>query len=356
MYYFNTHLGTVTQTVLDDDAYSALEQSLEEGTKPYETLFSRTYAGEALKEDNETFGVALMDFLDLNGQADIIVKFGIPTELGDWTILKLMAGAALAATANNMNISLRQEFTRAFLDSALVDSGVTTAKTTLGSWISEAFKGVVDLAGKVIKNVASFFQNLGKTVGTGLRKFGEHINRIYQIVYNNIGFGVYLLDLVGLGPGFQFIFGSLLKEIGAGLETGKGINWKSVAAAGATYLNEMAFRLQVASNFLPPPWNLIAKLVAAAFKVGAYLINDALMKHVMALMEEEARRNAMAREAWERMLYEEVYAAFDLPMPPMLPSLHGSTGSNNSGEPVNVPVLLFAGIAGIVGLKLLGLL
>src|SRR5690606_27085625 len=98
------------------------------------------------------------------------------------------------------------------------------------------------------------------------------------------GFARYLLDLVGLTPGFEFIFGSLLREIGAGLETGKQINWKQVAADGSRYLSDMAVRLQVASNFLPPPWNIIAKLVAVVFKAGSYLINDALAKHVQQLM------------------------------------------------------------------------
>lgn len=356
MYARNYHnIGAVLTPEEEQNAiWSALDESLEETTKPYETLFSRTYAGEALKEDNETFAIALMDLLDLNGQADVITKFGIPVSIGDWTVMKLMAGAALAATANNMNLSMRQEFTRAFLDNSLVQTGVTTARQTIGSWLSEAFKGVKDFFGKTITNVIEFFQNLGKTIGTGLRKFGDNVRRIFQITYDKIGFGRYLLDFIGLTPGVEFIFGDLLREIGAGLETGKGINWKQVAAGGSRYLKDMATRLQIASNFLPPPWNLIAKLVAVCFKAGAYFIDDALMKHVAQLVAEEAKKQNIAREAFERALYDEVYKAFDLPVPPQQPSLYGSTGSNKSGEGVQVGPLIFAGIAGFVGLKLLG--
>lgn len=337
--------------------WGALEESLEETTKPYETLFSHTYGSEELKEDNETFAIALMDALDLNGQAGVIRKFGIPSAIGDWTVMKLMAGAALSATANNMNLSLRQEFTRAFLDKSLVETGVTTARKTiggLGSWLSEAFEGVVDLFGKAVTNVIDFFRDLGRKVGTGLRKFGDHVRRIFQIVYEKAGFARYLLDLVGLTPGFEFIFGSLLREIGHGLETGEQINWKQVAAAGSRYLKDMAFRLKVASNFLPPPWNIIAKLVAVAFKAGAFFIDDALAKHIQQLMAEAAERQKIAREEFERALYEDVYKAFDLPMPPQMPSLYGSTGSNKTGAAPNYAPLVFAGLAGWFGLKMLG--
>lgn len=360
MYARNFHIGAILSPEQEQKhIYGALEESLVETTKPYETLFNRTYGSEALKEDNETFAIALMDVLDVNGQSQVIYKFGIPTAIGDWTIIKLMAGAALSATANNMNISLRQEFTRSFLDKALVETGVTEARQTingLGSWLSEAFKDVRDLFGKAVTNVIDFFKNLGKQIGTGLRKFGDGVRRIFQIVYDKAGFARYLLDLVGLTPGFEFIFGSLLREIGAGLETGKQINWKQVAADGSRYLSDMAVRLQVASNFLPPPWNIIAKLVAVVFKAGSYLINDALAKHVQQLMAEEAERQKIARDAFEQALYDEVYKAFDLPMPPQMPSLHGSTGSNKSGAGIEVMPLVFAGIAGFVGLKLLGVL
>ena len=357
MYPANVMIGAVGAAQEEEDPYwSALEESLDVTTKPYETLFSRTYGSEALKEDNETFAIALMDVLDINGQASVIQKFGIPLAIGDWTVVKLMAGAALSATANNMNISLRQEFTRAFLDKALVEAGVTKARQTingLGSWLSEAFKGVKDLFGKVVTNVIDFFKNLGKHIGTGLRKFGAGIRRIFQIVYDKIGMGRYILDLIGLTPGVEFIFGDLLYEIGLGLETGKQINWKAVAAGGSRYLNDMATRLTVAAPFLPPPFNITAKLVAIAFRASSMIINDALAKHVAVLMKEEAKRQQIAREAWEQALYDEVYKAFDLPLPPQQPSLYGSTGINKVGE-VQVAPLIFVGLAGFVGLSLLG--
>ena len=146
--------------------WGALEESLEDTTKPYETLFNRTFKSEELKSDNETFAIALMDVLDINGQASVIQKFNIPTQVGDWTVIKLMASAAMAGTANSMNLSLRQEFTRVFLDNSLVETGVTEAREMLGSWLSEAFKGVKDLFGKVVTNVIEFLENLGKQICT----------------------------------------------------------------------------------------------------------------------------------------------------------------------------------------------
>lgn len=355
MYEINTHIGEVlTPTEEDDSVWGALEESLDETTKPYETLFNRTLKTEELKSDNETFAIALMDVLDVNGQAGVIIKFGIPTQVGDWTVVKLMASAAMAGTANSMNLSLRQEFTRAFLDKALVETGVTEARQTLGSWLSKAFKGVKDLFGKVVTNVVDFFKNLGKEVGTGLRKFGDWVNRMTEIIYKNVPFLGMLGEMLLFTPGFKFIFGSFFREVGLGWETGEDVNWKKIAADGSVYLAQMSMKLKIASAFLPPPYNIIAKLVSVVFKASSSMINQALMEKMKAVFAEATREQAIAREAFEKALYEEVYAAYDIPLPPMQPSLYGSTGSNKSGEPIKIEHVAFIGLAGIIGLRLLG--
>jgi len=355
MYERNIHIGEILTPAEEDNAvWGALEESLDETTKPYETLFNRTQKTEELKSDNETFAIALMDVLDINGQAGVIQKFNIPTSIGDWTVIKLMASAAMAGTANSMNLSLRQEFTRAFLDKSLVETGVTEARQTLGSWLSEAFEGVKDLFGKVITNVIEFFSNLGNQVGTGLRKFGDWVNRITEIIYKNVPFLGMIGEALLISPGFKFIFGSFLREVGRGWETGEDVNWKKVAADGSNYLAGMALRLKIAAPFLPPPYNLIAKLVSVVFKASSDAINQELVKQYQELMKDAAKEQQIARQAFEKALFEEVYAAYNLPLPPQQPSLYGSTGSNKSGKPIKTEEIVFLSAAAFVGLKLLG--
>ena len=358
MYAINRHLGQVEEPSV------GLEEALAAETKPYETLFSVALSGEELKEDNETFAIALLDSMDLNGQLSIINAFQIPASIGDWTIIKLMASAFLAVNANDMNISLRQEMTRVFLDEALLESGVMDArKHGLGSWLSEIFKTVKNAIGDFIENVVDWFKNLGKWIGTGLRKFGDWIRRIYQIIYKAIPFAKYLMDLIGLTPAIRFVFGDLLREIGYAWETGKSVDWKTVAHGAAVYLEEMAFRLKVASNLLTPPWNIIARVVSVVFKVGSGLIDGALAAHVSEVMQKMREKAGVARAAYERALFEDVYEAYGLAgIPPMLPSMFGSTGSNNlalSGREFSQQGLVkigFGAAAGYFGLRMLGVI
>ena len=355
------HLGQVDK---GEEPSAGLEAALAAETKPYETLFSVALSGEKLKEDNETFSIALLDSMDLNGQLSIINTFQIPASIGDWTIIKLMASALLAANANDMNVSLRQEMTRVFLDEALVESGVTQArKTGLASWLSEAFKTVKNAVGDFIENVVDWFKNLGKWIGTGLRKFGDWIRRIYQIIYKAIPFAKYLMTLIGLTPAIRFVFGDLLREIGYAWETGKDVDWKVVAMGAARYLAEMAEKLKIAGNFLPPPWNIIAKVVSVVFKVGSGLISGAVATRVSEVMEKMRAKAGEARAAYERALFEDVYEAYGLSdVPPMLPSMFGSTGSNNralGGREFSQQGLVkigFGAAAGYFGLRMLGVI
>lgn len=352
MYARNPHNRSLSAVSPVASTWSGLEQALEAETRPYETLFSKDYTSEELKEDNETFSIALLDTMDLNGQVQLISAYQIPVSIGNWTIIKLMCAAVMSAQANAMNLSLRQEYTRIFLDNALVESGVTEGGvlkgyTHLGSALTALWDKVKKLTGGFVDNVQRFFSNLGKNFGEGLRKFGDGIRRIFQITYDFFPFSKYLLDFVGLTPGVKFIFGDLFREIGLGLETGESIEWKAVAAGGAEYLKEMAFRLKIAGTFLPQPWGLIAKIVAVIFEAGSKLIMGALQQHMAELYADWQERTAAAREAYEKQLFETVYSVYGIEPPKQASSLYGSSGSSNTG------LILFGGLAVILGLGIL---
>lgn len=332
---------------------SGLEEALDEGTAPYETIFSRDYTSEELKEDNETFAIALLDTADINGQVALIQAYQVPLTIGDWTVTKLLCAAMMSAQANSMNMSLRQEYTRVFLDSALVDSGVAGKLDgyagQLGSVLTVVWDKIKKVGGGFVESVQNFFSNLGRTVGTGLRKFGNGIRRIFEIVYNTNPFLEYLLDFVGLTPAVRFIFGELFSELGLALETGESVEWKAVAAGGAKYLKDMALRLQVASNFLPPPWNIVAKIVAVIFKVSSTLISKALKEHMMALYADWQERAQAARVEYEKELFLTVYEAYGLSPPPEPKSQYGSTGVGGSAG----VMILFGGLAVVLGLGMM---
>lgn len=351
----------------DDLLVSALEQV----DKPYQTVFEKALAGDALKSDNETFALAYMDQADLAGQAKVIVDFGahvIGAELGwPWELQKIAAAAMMSGVANNLNVSLRQESIRISLLGAILEQEQHNSRLKGYSHLGIieflipyliARKGAAEA---LFMRPAKFFSMLGKDVGTGLRKFGDHVRRLDQIVFDNAPWARYLSSLIGYTPMVRFVLNDMVREVGLGVETGESIDWKKIGEGGATYLKDMGARITMASNFAPPPFNVIGKIVGAMMQAGGHYADWAINQHEAKIALEAWMEVEKARVEYEEELFNTINNAYSVGPPQMLPSYLGSSGSNNmtrtGGQQQTRKAIILGGsaAAGLVGLKLIGL-
>lgn len=352
----------------DDLLVSALEQV----DKPYQTVFEKSLSGDALKADNETFALAYMEQADLFGQAKVITDFGahvIGAELGwPWELQKIAAAAMMSASASNLNISLRQEAIRMSLLGAVIEQEKDNPRLQgYGEHL-----GILEFlipyiivrkgaAETLYKSPGKFFSMLGKDIGTGLRKFGDHVRRLDQIVFDNAPWARWLSSLVGYTPMVRFVLNDMVREVGLGIETGESIDWKKIGQGGATYLKDMGARITIASNFAPPPFNIIGKIVGAIMQAGGNYADWAISQHEAEIAIQAWREVEMARIAYEDELFDTINDAYSAFPPKMLPSYLGSSGANNmtrtgtQQRTRNAIVIAGSTAAGLVGLKLIGL-
>lgn len=270
-----------------------LTQALQMQTTGPGGYFDTPLAGDQLRSDNENFAYAMFDAMPASEQAVFYTKMQIPF-VADQRLMKLLAAMMYALPANMMNISLRSETTRVQLAKQLAES-TSGSLDGLGSVFSELLK---DVGG----SLSDFFQNLGKGFGKGLRVFGENINRFRDVLIKINPAMRYVTDFLILTPGVKFIFGDLLREVGASIEEGRRMQLLPIAAGYSQYLKDMALILNVASVVLPPPWSMIAKLIAVVYTIGARLIDWQIQQHIESLIERAEEANALVRAGMEQEL------------------------------------------------------
>lgn len=277
------------------DPFGSLSEEL---TKQTSTagFYDRPLAGEALKRDNENFAYALFEIMPVQERISWYVKLGVPPS-PDPTYMQLLASMMYALPANYLNISLRLEMTRVALAEEL--AGATEAGAKLGSMFSEFLD-------RVGGSFSKFFQKVGHEFGKGLQSIGRNVLSFREALIKLGGPAMrYITDFLILTPGAKFIFGDLFHELGTAIVEDRRVQLTPIAAGYAQYLSDMALVLNVASPFLPPPFNLIAKVIAVVYRVGATMINWQIAEHIKDLTERAAEANAKTRAEMEKALRAE---------------------------------------------------
>lgn len=258
-------------------------------------FFDRPLAGEALKRDNENFAYALFDIMPDSDKAKWYADMGIPFNPNP-QLMQLLAAMNMALPANYMNVSLRVEMTRVALAEELA-KGTDPGK--LGSMFSEFMD-------KVNHSFTKFFQRVGHDFGQGLKSIGRNVLSFRAAMIELGGPAMrYVTDFLILTPGVKFVFGDLMYELGGAIVDKRRVQLLPIAAGYAQYLEDMALILNTTSNFLPPPWNLIAKVVAALYRAGSGLIKWQIAEHIQDLMAQAERANAKAREEMEKAMRDQ---------------------------------------------------
>lgn len=293
----------------------------------YATVFTKPLAGQALIDDNDNFSTALIDEMDDATAAKFVAAVGVPPTIASPRELRVLAAGAISGTANYLNLSLRAEMIRASLNEALWES---TKPSQLSGWFQDFSAKFVAGGKKLFTRPADWFQSIGQQVGKGLRQFGDNIYNFRALLADKWGgWATYFADFVILTPGVKFLFGDLLRQVGKGIEFGIQIDWKNVAAGYAKYLSDMSTALAIAAPFLPPPWNLVAKVVSIVYAVAAQVINWQLAAHAQQIMIKAQERAIKARTEYENALKKDFQEYFSVNPPPMLVSYFGSSGSDN---------------------------
>lgn len=319
------------------DPFGTLKHELERQTDPA-GFFGTPLAGQALRDDNDNFAFALFEIMPQKEREQLMASLFAqaaqagqdlpPFLLQDKRMAHVLAAMLLSLQANYMNVSLRQEMTRVFLAKELQEAtapGIHGAH--LGSWLSEAIRTLERAVKRTIKSVSDFFRQLGKTIGRGLRQLGDNIHNFRDAMIKLGGPAMrYVTDFLILTPGVTFLFGDLMREVGRAMQTETKVQILPIGAGFSRYLADMSQALSVASNFLPPPWNLVAKAVSVVYKAGSMLIDWQIAEHVQDLLAQQAKANAVARAAMETALRQtfrdmlpEIEAAGE-----MVPSEHGA--------------------------------
>lgn len=312
--------------ISESSAFEELEKTTA-AESGYSTVFTRPLAGQALIDDNDNFSTALIDQMDDATAAKFVAAVGVPNTIASPRELRVLAAAAVSGTANYLNISLRAEMIRASLNDALWEA---TKPSQLLGWFDDFGKKFVAGGKKLFTRPAEWFESIGRQVGKGLRQFGDNIHNFRELLADKWGgWAIYFADFIVLTPGVKFLFGDMLRQVGKGIETGKSIDWKNVAAGYAQYLSDMSLVLSTVSNFLPPPWNIVAKVVSVIYKAASVIITWQLAMHAQKLAIKAQEQALKARTEYENALKGDFQAYFSVNPPPMLVSYFGSSGSNN---------------------------
>lgn len=300
-------------------------------TQKYSGFFNEPLAGRALIRDNDNFTMALVNEMPTSEVTALIRDMKVP-QSAHFEYQKALVAMAISEIANNVNISLRQELVRVSLSDALVKATTELEPAKLAGDARLGF--IIEMAlvkffhDSGAKSLPDYFSKLGKSIGSSLQSFGKSILSFRDLIIQKWGeFGRYFADFVILTPGGKFIFGNLALEVGVALETGK-FTWENIAAAGSQYLKDMAMVLKVVGIVAPPPWNLIAKIVAVIYEVGYRMINWQLAMHLESLMERQAEANERARAIFEQEL-----ADFAGHLYTSMPPSQSEFGSNSTLNP-----------------------
>lgn len=257
--------------------------------------FDRPMAGEALRRDNENFAYALFEIMPLAEKATMYAKLGVRYN-PDPRLMQLLAAMQYALPANYMNISLRNEMIRASLAEELAKGTAAGSIGHVGSMFSEFLD-------RVGGSFTKFFQRVGHEFGAGLRQIGHNVLSFRDAMIKLGGPAMrYVTDFLILTPGVVFIFGNLSAELGGAIVEARRVQLTPIAAGYSQYLGDMSLILNTTSPYLPPPWNVVAKVVAAVYKAGAALINWQIAMHYQDLLEHAEEANAKAREEMESAL------------------------------------------------------
>lgn len=310
--------------------------------------FDQPLAGEALKRDNENFAFALFEIMPLQERLAWYVKLQVPFST-DQRLMQLLAAMLYALPANYANISLRAEMTRVALAEELA-KGTTGHVGALGSSLTEFFGKVSKTWGRFVDSLSDFFQKVGRTIGQGLQSLGRNVLSFRDAMIKLGGPAMrYVTDFLILTPGVKFIFGDLSAELGGAIVEARRVSLLPIAAGYAQYLDDMALVLNTASPWLPPPWNMIAKVVAAIYKAGSGLINWQIAEHVQNILERQAEANAIAREEMEKALRDQ-FRSFEGDLKEAGFAVGGEYGSNSVAAPTGGMApggMVLIGLAGL---------
>lgn len=337
--YWPAHLGA-----------GELEKLLEQETSQA-GFFDRPMAGEALKRDNENFAYALFEIMPQSEKIGWYAKLKVPFN-PDPRLMQLLAAMLYALPANYMNVSLRLEMTRVSLAeelAAATDPG-KLGSAHLGSKLTEFFGGVGKTWGRFVDSLSDFFQELGRTIGEGLRSIGRNVLSFRAALIELGGPAMrYVTDFLILTPGVKFIFGDLSNELGGALMEGRRVQLLPIAAAYAQYLDDMSMILNTASPWLPPPWNMIAKVVAVIYKAGSGVIMWQIAEHVQDIMQRQAEANAVARAELEEG-YRKAFRGFEDTLAESGLLVGSEYGANSVSQPAGGLQMGGMILLGLVGL------
>lgn len=288
----------------EQDPFASLTKELEQQTSAA-GYFDKPLAGEALKRDNENFAYALFDIMPLEEKINWYVTLGVPPS-PDPRYMQLLGSMLYALPANYMNISLRLEMTRVALAEELAEqtgAGSKLGAAHLGSQLTEFFKKTSKTWGRFVDSLSDFFQEVGKSIGEGLQSIGRNVLSFRQALIALGGPAMkYVTDFLILTPGVKFLFGDLSNELGTAIVEDRRVSLTPIAVGYAEYLTDMSLALGVASPFLPPPFNLVAKVISIVYKVGAGLIAWQVQMHYKDLLAHAEEANAKVRVDMEHEL------------------------------------------------------
>lgn len=194
---------------------------------------------------------------------------------------KIIALADSWATyATETNVSLMMEIARDAERKGLASHkslrALEEAAVTYGAggFFQDLWNGIKRIAGHVVK----WFNAIGREIGRFLQVLGREVKRWARIPI--IG------DLFIVATGIEFVFGTVLPNVGKMLQTGKSSAFvmEEIGFGIARLLDRAGRALAMVTPFLPPPFNLAAAAIAAVSIVAGGLISN--------LMTLEERREA----------------------------------------------------------------
>lgn len=252
---------------------------------------------EELSQSNRVASYALCVSLQPDTLQQLCGEYGVRPDLADKE--KIIAVAESWATyATETNLSLMVQVARdgeaQGLPSrkslrALEDAAITFGA---GGFFQDLWNGIKRIA----RHVSDWFRELGRKLGAFLQVIGREVRRWARIPI--IG------DLFIIATGIEFVYGTLLPELGRCLQTGKisAFRVKELGFGVGRLLDRAGRALAMAAPFLPPPFALAAAALAAVSIIAGGAIG-------VLLSAEENKKRIEAYNAANKAQFDAQYAA-----------------------------------------------
>ena len=251
---------------------------------------------EELSQSNRVASYALCISLQPDTLQQLCGEYGVRPDLADKEkIIAVAESWAMFATETNLSLMVQvardgeaQGLPSRKSLKALEDAAVTFGA---GGFFQDLWNGIKRIA----RHVSDWFRELGRKLGAFLQVLGREVRRWARIPI--IG------DLFIIATGIEFVYGTLLPELGRCLQTGKisAFRVKELGFGVGRLLDRAGRALAMAAPFLPPPFMLAAAALAAVSIVAGGAIG-------VLLSAEENKKRIEAYNAAKKAAFDKKYA------------------------------------------------